>query len=143
MLQRLAADIERQIIAINDAAHKAQIARHQSIAFLGDEDPLHIEPQAMRTRRIEQIERPHVRHIEESGIFKASLGAHMHGHPGIAGQMRHMAIKFLVLILADVTCGTGPQRRAFVERFRHATIVEQLDGQGDMVGIGGNDMADA
>src|SRR3546814_3343450 len=56
VLQQLAADIQRQVFGIDDAAQEAQVGRQQLRAVLRDEDSLHVEPDAGLAVGMEEVE---------------------------------------------------------------------------------------
>ena len=72
VLQHLAADVERHVFGIDDAAHEAQIAG-QDICIVGDEHAADIELQLGVALRVEQVERPLARHEQEHGVLVAAL----------------------------------------------------------------------
>ncbi len=55
VLQHFAADVERQIFAIDHALQEAQIGRQQTFGVIGNEYATHIQFHAMLTLGIEQI----------------------------------------------------------------------------------------
>ncbi len=56
VLQHLARDVQRQVLAVDDAADEAQIGR-QEVGVVGDEDAADIELDLALARRLEQVKR--------------------------------------------------------------------------------------
>jgi hypothetical protein len=77
-LDLLARDIERQIGAVDEAAHETQIAR-QDLGFVGDEDALDVELDAALAVGIEQVERPRAGNEQQRRVILPPLGAEMDG----------------------------------------------------------------
>ncbi len=67
VLQHLAGDVEREILAVDDAADEAQISRQQ-IGIVGDEDAADVELDAALARRLEQVERLGRRREQQHGV---------------------------------------------------------------------------
>jgi hypothetical protein len=58
VLQKLAADVERQVLGIDHAEEKSQVGRQQLFAVIGNEDPPHIKldpPFAVRVKEVERL----------------------------------------------------------------------------------------
>ena len=143
-LQHLAADVERQVLGIDDAAQESQVGRHQPGAVVGDEHPLDVELQLVLPLGLIQVERPARRHEEETAVLDHPFRLEMQMHPGIVEAMADVVIELLVLFLADLGLGPGPERRGLVEGRLRAIglLLVQHDGDRDMIGIGGHDAAD-
>jgi len=105
VLQHFAADVEGQILGIDDALQEAQIARQDFGAILGDEDPAHIELQAMLALGMEQIHRPRSGHEEDRGIVDLALGPPMDGEARRIETVADEAIELGILLGGDVRLG--------------------------------------
>ena len=79
VLQHLAGDVERQILAVDHAADEAQIGR-QDIGVVGDEDAADIELDLALARLVEQVERLGRRRKQQHRIGLPALGAIMQRH---------------------------------------------------------------
>ena len=101
-LKHLAADVEWQVLAVDDAAQESQIGRQKFGPFVGDEDAPDIEPEAALALRVEQVERLHRRHEEQIGVFEHSFGLTVQGQPRLVEAVRDVAVEFLVLLVGDL-----------------------------------------
>ena len=81
VLQHLAADVERQILGIDDAAQEAQIARQQVVGAVGDEDALHVQLHAVLAVGMVEVEGRRGRDVEQARVFDLALGAPMERQP--------------------------------------------------------------
>ena len=79
VLQHLARDVERHVLAVDDAAHEAQIGRQQ-LGVVGDVDAPHIELHVALARRVEQVERLARRHEQQHRVGLAPLGLVVQRH---------------------------------------------------------------
>ena len=70
LLQDFAADVERKIFAVDDAADEAQILRQQLLGVVHDEDALDIELDAALVFGLVEIERSLGGNVEERGVLE-------------------------------------------------------------------------
>ena len=77
LLQDLAADVERKIFAVDDAAHEAQVLGQQLLGIVHDEDAFHVELHAHLVFRLVEIQWSLRGNVEKRGVFKASFGLGM------------------------------------------------------------------
>ena len=110
-LQHLAADVERQVLAVDDAADEPQIGRQQLGALVGDEDAADIELEPRLALRVEQVERLLRRHEQQERVFEHALGAGMERQPRLVEAVPDVVIEFLVLLRRDLGARPGPQGR--------------------------------
>ena len=96
----------------------------------------------MLAARIEQIERLCRRHENQVGVFERALDAPVQVHERLI-EAAHMAIEFGVLLFRDVFLRAGPQCGRRVDGFLLAIGAFEHDGQGNMVRIGFDDVAQA
>ena len=145
MLHHLAADVERQILGVNDPLHEAQVRRQQALAVVGDEHPFDVELHVPRAVRMEQVERPHGRDEQQVGVADHALDPVVQGHPGIVEGMGRMMVEFRVLLVRHVLLVAGPDRRRRVQGLFRCllAVAGQDDGNADMVRIGPHDVFDA
>ena len=109
-LNFLARDIERQIGAVDEAAHEAQIAR-QDVGVVGDEDALDVKLDAALAVGIEQIERPRAGHEEQRGVVVPALGVEMDGQRRLVELSGNAAIEVGVIGRRDLGFRLRPQAR--------------------------------
>ena len=155
MLQRLARDVELQVLGVDHAAHEAQVAGHQPFHVLGDEHPPHVELHAMPALRVVQIERLRARHEQERLIRHHAFRPDVQARPGLVEGVRDVVIELLVLLVGDLRFGAGPQRARLVDLLRRlrAAVVLRLavglglgpeqDRDGDVVRVVAHDLAQA
>src|SRR5271165_6620457 len=137
-LQHFAADVERQILAVDDATKEAQIRGQEIGPLVGDEYPPHIELDSALPLRVEKIERFSRWNEEKARVFENSFRFGMQSQPRIIEAVADVVIEFIVLLLGDFRFRTGPQGRGGVYRLFLAGVFE-YDRQSDMVGIGIHD----
>ena len=142
-LQHLAADIERQVLGIDDALHEAQVGRHQTLAFVGDEHPFDVELQPVVPVGMEQVERPGRGNEQQAGVFDHAFGLEVQFEPGVVEGVGHVVVELAVLLVRDVRLGPGPERRGLVQGIAFALgLAREQNGYGDVVGIGRDHAAD-
>ncbi len=141
-LQRLAADIQRQVGRVDHPAQEAQVGRHQLHPLIGDEDALHIQLHPAPALGVKQVERLDAGDEEQAGIFHRALGLVMQHGPWLLGAVGQVAVEFLVLRVGDFGFRSRPDSDGAVERVGDALDIRQGDGKTDMVGIGLDDMAE-
>ena len=139
-LQHLAADVERQVLAVDDAAQKPQIGRQKTRPLVGDKHPPDIKLDPALALRIEQIERFGRRHEQQVRVFENTLRLVVQGQPRIVEAVADVVVELLVLLGGDFRSRTGPQRRGGVDRLFLAAVLQD-DRQSDMVRIGLDDPA--
>ena len=138
VLQHLAGDVEREILAVDDAADEAQIARQQ-IGIIGDEDPANVKLHAALAVRLEQVERLGRGREQQHGVGIAPLGTIMQRHRGIVEGGCDLLIGLLVVLARQLGLRALPQRARRIDLARLAFFRHELDGEQDVVGIGMND----
>src|SRR4029077_5492031 len=96
-----AGHVERQVGAVDDTAHEAQVAR-QNIGIIGDEDALDVKLYAAFAVRIKQIERPRARNEQQRGVILPALGAVMNGGGRLVELAGDAAVEIGVVGGADL-----------------------------------------
>jgi hypothetical protein len=149
VLQDLPGDIERQVIGIHHAAHEPQVARHELLGIVHDEHPAHIELDAMATLPVPQVEGRPLGDIEQCGVFLPALHPVVGPGQRILEVMGHMLVEGPVLVVRDLRTRPRPEGRGPVDGLLFlpglALLVQGAhpDGQGDVVGVAGDDVAQA
>ena len=108
-LNFLAGDIERQIGAVDEAAHEAQIAR-QNVGIVGNENPFDVELDAAFAIRIEQVERSRAGHEEQAGVVVPAFGVEVDRQCRLVELSGNAAIKIGVVGRLDFGFRLGPKR---------------------------------
>ena len=109
VLQHLAADVQGQILAVDDAAQKAQIGRQQPLGLVRHEDPADIQLHPVLAVRMEQVEGGGGRDEQQGGVFDLALGPVMQPQPGLVEGVCYVVIELLVVVVADLVARPGPQ----------------------------------
>src|SRR6185312_5278403 len=142
VLQDLAADVERQVVGVDHAAHEAQVVRQQLLGGVHDEDALDVElqPLALVAAAHHQVERRLRRQVQQGGEALAAFDAVVRPRQRVVEIVAERLVEALVVLVADLALGFGPQRgggvgalelvgRLAVFFGRHA------DREGDVVGV--------
>ncbi len=116
-LQQFAADVERQVGAVDHALDEAQVHRHQGLGVVHDEDALDVQLHAAALVAVPQVERRLGRDVEQLRVLGATFDAVVR-----VGQRRiavegDLLVEVLVLRIGDVALGARPQRRGLVDGF--------------------------
>ena len=160
MLQDLARDIQRQVIGIDNAAHKAQPGRQQLFRVIHDKHPPHIQFYAMPLLPVPQIKRRAGGDIQQRGIFQLALDLAVNMGQRRLEIVRDMLVEFLIFLRLDVFFIAAPQCRGAVYGLLPGRGLDFLllfallarfllglfghdDRQGNMIGIAGDDAAQA
>ena len=141
VLQHLARDVERQILAVDHAADEAQIGRQQ-VGVVGDEDAADVELDLALARRVEQVERLGRRREQQHRVGLPALGAVMQRHRRLVERAGDLLIGLLVVLRRELRFRPLPQRAGRIDLARLALLRHQLDRKLDVVGIGADDALD-
>ncbi len=137
VLQGLARDIERQILAVDHPFHKAQPLRQDILAVLLDQHPLAIKVNA----RVHPAEAVFLeillRHKEQGLDRQRRIGFEMQPVERVGNGVADKLVKFVVLLFFDLVLAAGPQGLDGVDR-----LARDLDREGDEAGILLDDLLD-
>src|SRR5271169_1275536 len=100
-LQHLTADVERQVLAVDDAAQEAHIWGQDIGALVGDEYPTHIELDSALPLRVKEIERLRRWHEDKTRIFENTFCFGMQGQPRVIKAVADVVVELVVLLLGD------------------------------------------
>ena len=151
VLQRLAADVELQILAVDHAADEAQVARQQRVEIGGDEHAADVELHPVPALRVVQVEGTRARDEQQCRVGECPLGREMHARERLVEGVRDVVVELLVLVLGDLALGPGPDGTGLVDLLRLGEVGLgvaglgpglQDDRQADMVGVGPHDLPD-
>ena len=149
VLQRLARDVELQVLGIDHAADEAQVARHDPFEVLGDEHALDVQLDAVAALRVVEVERARGRNEQQRLVGHHALGLHVQARPGVVEGVRDVVVELLVLLVGDLGLGPGPERARLVDllgrlgfAIRFGLALEQ-DRHRDVVGVAAHDLAQA
>ena len=107
-LQHLAADVEGQVLAVDNAAKEPQIRRQKTCPLIGDEDAPDIKLDPTLSLRVEQVEWFCGGHEQKAGIFEDTFCLVVQGQPWIIEAMADVVVELLVLLGGDFRPRTGP-----------------------------------
>ena len=140
VLQHLARDVERQVLAVDDAADEAQVGRRQ-LGVVGDVDAPHVELHVPLARRIEQIERPRRRREQQHGVGLPPLRLVVQRHRGLVERMRDGLVGLAVVLRLQLGFRPLPQRARRIDLFGLVALGE-LDREQDVVRVGRDHVPD-
>ena len=115
LLQDLARDVERQVGRIDDAAHEAQVERHQLLGVVHDEDALHVELHAVAGSALEHVERGAGRDVEQLRVFLLAFDAGMRPGQRVLEIVGDVLVELLVLLFGDLVLGAPTERAGLVD----------------------------
>ena len=138
VLQHLARQVEWQVLAVDHAAHEAQIGREQ-LGIVGDVDAAYVELDPPLARRIGEIERRRARHEQQHRIGLPPLDLVVQGQRRLVERHGDRAIGLRVVLRRHFGLGALPQRAGGVDLPRLALVVDQFDREQHVVGIGPHD----
>src|SRR3546814_14078902 len=127
VLQQLAADIQRQVFGIDDAAQEAQVGRQQLRAVLRDEDSLHVEPDAGLAVGMEEVEGLLRGNEKEVGVLHYALGLEVKEQTGVTESVGDAVVEPAVLLAGDLAVRSPSDRRRLVQRFVGLVLLFRLD----------------
>ena len=116
-LKNFARNVERQIVGINHAFHKSQIAGQQMFGVVHDEYAPHVKLHAVLGFAVKQVEWRLARQVQEFGVFVAAFDARMCPRERLFPIVRDVFVEFLVLGFGDVRFGSRPQCACLVDGF--------------------------
>ncbi len=146
LLEDLAADVERQVVGVDDTADEAQVVRQELLGRVHDEDALDVElqPLALVASAHHQVERRLLRHVEQRRVALVAFDAVMRPGQRIVEIVAQRLVEVLVFLVRDLALGTGPQRGGRIDRrplgrVRLAVLFGgHADREGHVVGILGD-----
>ncbi len=133
VLQHLARDVQRQILAVDDTAHEAQIGG-QKVGVVGDVDAPDIELDAALAGGIEEVERPRRGSEQQHRVGQPSFRLVVERHGGLVEAGGETAIRLLVFFRLDLRFGPLPERARRVDLTRFGP--DELDRKLNVVRIG-------
>lgn len=135
VLQHLARQVERQVLAVDDTAHEAQIGRQQ-IGIVGDVDAADIKLHPPLAAGIGEVERRARRNEEQDGVGLPAFHLVVQRQRRFVESHRDGAIGLRVVLRLDLGLRALPQGAGGIDLTRLALVVDQLDGKQDVVGVG-------
>ncbi|CCJ97195.1 hypothetical protein BN130_3762 [Cronobacter malonaticus 507] len=150
VLKDLARYVERQIVGVNQAAHKAQVVRHKLFGVVHDKHALHVEFQPVFMIAVPHIPRCLGRDVQQAGVLLLPFHAIMAPGQRIGEVVRDVLVELFIFVVADLAFAAGPQRLRLVDFLprNDGFAVFLLAGfnlnrQRDMVGVFADDRAHA
>ena len=148
LLQDLAADVQRKVFAVDDAADEAQVLRQKLLGVVHDEDALHVELDAGLVVGLVEIERSLRGDVEERGVLKASFGFGVEPEERIFPIAGDGFVEFLVVFVLELTFRATPESTGDIDLLGGAgfdrllfgfvplaLVVGEKDGEGNVVGV--------
>ena len=110
MLQNFAAHVERQIFAVDDAAHETEVCRKQFAVVVGDKHALDVELYAAFVIGLIHIEGRGFRNVKERRIFLRTFGVRVDVHERILSVAAHRFVEFVVVRFFQIALRSFPYR---------------------------------
>ena len=152
-LQNFPRHVQRQRVGVDHPAHEAQVARHQLVGFLGDEDFAHIQSDAMLGFAIPEIKGRIGREIQQQCVLIGAFHPTVHAGQRGLEVVGDVLVELFVLFVADLVAILCPQGRGAVDGFPlrrrrflaflglAIMLLEHLDRQGNVIGELADDAA--
>ena len=93
LLEDLAADVEGQVLGVDDAAHEAQVGRQEFLVVVGDEDAADVELDAGLVVGVVEVEGSLRRDVEEGRVLDGALGLGVHPQAGDLRRSRRCSCR--------------------------------------------------
>ena len=156
LLEDFAADIERQVFAVDDAAYEAQVLRQKLFSVVEDEDALHVKLDASLVLGLVEVERCARGDEEQRGVVETAFGLGMEPEERIFPITGEGFVEFLVVLVLEFRLGTAPGSARGIHLFGGAgrdglllrfvplaLVVGEEDREGDVVGVFLDDLLQA
>ena len=108
LLQDLARDVERQVARVDDAAHEAQVRRHQLLGVVHDEDAPDVQLDAVALLAVPQVERRVLRDVQQLRVFVAAFDLGVHVGERRLEVVRDVLVELVVLLVGDLRSSAAP-----------------------------------
>ena len=117
VLQNFTRYVQRQIVGIEQAFHKAQISRHELLSVIHNEYALYIQLQTVALLSVPQVKRRFAWNIQEAGVFRFTF--HFIVRPGhrVSKIVGDVLVELSVFFVGDFRLVACPQCRRFVYGF--------------------------
>merc|ERR1719333_1418496 len=118
LLQRLARDVEREVLGIDDALDEGQELGHQVLAVVHDEDAAHVEldvVELLLVAALEHVEGRAARHEEDRSKFELALDREVLDGRVVLPVVRERLVEGGVLLLRDLVGLAHPDGLLAVE----------------------------
>ncbi len=109
LLQDLAADVERKILAVDDAANEAQVLRQELLGVVHDEDAFYVKLDAGLVLGLVEIERGLGGDVEERGVFETAFGLGVEPEERIFEAAGDGLVELLVVVILELGFGAAPE----------------------------------
>mmetsp|Transcript_69625 Transcript_69625/g.196378 ORF Transcript_69625/g.196378 Transcript_69625/m.196378 type:complete len:231 (-) Transcript_69625:660-1352(-) len=116
LLQRLARDVQWQVLGVHHALHHVEPLGHELVAVVHDEDPAHVELDVVALLlRLEQVERGAARHEKQGPELELPLDAEMLHGEVVLPVVGERLVEGRVLLIGDVLGLSHPQGLVLVQ----------------------------
>ena len=115
LLKNLATHVEGQVFAVDDAAQKAQIRRHQALRVVGYKNAFDIKFYAGPVVGLVHIGRGLRGYVEERGVLHGPFGVGVEPEQRLFPIARNCLVELLVVLRFQLAFGTLPHRAGGVD----------------------------
>ena len=114
LLQDLTRDVERQVLAVDHAAHEAQPLRQDLLRVVHDEHALHEQANAALLA-VRDVMRRLLGNEQEAGQFVRAFDLEVRPRERVVPVVARVLVELDVLVLRDLALAAGPQRASLVD----------------------------
>ena len=153
MLEDFTAYVEGEVFAVDDAAYEAQVAGHELLVVVGNEDALDVELDAGFVVDIVEVEGGLFGDVEEGRVLEGAFRLGVDVHEGLIAVVADLLVELLVVLVLELALAAAPEGAAGVDlffcglgRFYLSLVVifllfeVQVDGEGNVVGVALDDI---
>ena len=155
LLEYFAADVQREILAVDDSPYEAEIHRQELLVVVGDEHAFDEELHAAFIVGVEHVEGRLLRNVEQRRVFLGSLGLRVYIEQRIFAVVGKRLVETLVVFFLEFALRLLPDRARVVDLLGGHRLggslslvvvflleIVQVDGECDVVGIALDDVFD-
>ena len=132
LLQVLSADVQGQIVRVDDTADEAQVAGDHVLEVVGDEDAAHVQPDVLSLGAVvpQHVRGRHTRHVQQRLERYLSLSDEVRLAQGALGVLGERLVELFILGVLDISRLLGPDGLGVV------LLHPVPGGLGDLLGLG-------
>ena len=109
VLKNFTGDVQRQIVGVYQATHKAQVVRHELLGVVHDEDALHVQLQAVLVIAVPHVPWRLRRDVQQAGVLLFPFHTVVAPGQRIGEVVGDVLVKLVVLVVFNFSFITRPQ----------------------------------